>query len=121
MTQRPEDFRHQPRTDCPVPNSHERYSDAHFYLHQMLHHYHHPNLFRWSFHAFIQAIRAGPEVLKNEIDVSDNTRLTWLDPLIEKYLSNPVVETYSHIRDGVVKKQALELDSPVSLCVVDSN
>jgi hypothetical protein len=42
--------------DCPVPNAHDRFEEAHYFLHCLERVYHHPLLFRFNLHAYLSAI-----------------------------------------------------------------
>lgn len=52
---------------CPVPNTHDKLQEAHWYLHQMQEHYHEPDLFRYSCNAFLQASRSVTFMLQSEL------------------------------------------------------
>ena len=45
-----------PVGECPLPLAHDRYSEAHWHLHQMLDNYHHPMTFRTLLNAFLHAM-----------------------------------------------------------------
>jgi hypothetical protein len=44
-------------TACPVPSAHDKANEAHYFLHEMMEHYHECDRFRYSLSAFDQAAR----------------------------------------------------------------
>lgn len=52
---------------CPFPSSHDKLSEAHYFIHQMLDNYHYPMEFRFSLNAFLQATRSTTLLLQKEL------------------------------------------------------
>ncbi len=51
---------------CPIPSTHDKFEEAHYFLHRMIEAYHFPNEFRWNLNAFIQALRNITWILQKE-------------------------------------------------------
>lgn len=51
---------------CPIPATHDRLDECHYWWHQMADQYHEPPYFRWSFGAFITAARSLTFMLQSE-------------------------------------------------------
>jgi hypothetical protein len=43
---------------CPIPATHDHLKEAHYFLHDLVEHVHHPDPFRWSLNAYLQASRS---------------------------------------------------------------
>jgi hypothetical protein len=52
---------------CPTPHTHDKLGEAHYFVHQMVDHYHEPDAFRYSLSAFLQAARNITFVLQSEM------------------------------------------------------
>jgi hypothetical protein len=57
----------QPDEGCPIPFTHDRLAEAHYFIHQVLDNYHHPHPFRFSLSAFLQAARSVTWMLQSEL------------------------------------------------------
>ena len=56
---------------CPVPNAHDKTNEAHYFLHQMMEHYHDCDRFRYSLSAYLQAARSITLMLQAELTHRD--------------------------------------------------
>src|ERR1039457_7241249 len=54
------------RGQCPIPATHDRVNECHYWWHEMARNYHEHNGFRWSLGAFIQAARSMTFMLQAE-------------------------------------------------------
>jgi hypothetical protein len=52
---------------CPIPATHDRLKETHFFLHEMFWQIHHPDPFRWSLNAYLQAARSTLYVARKEL------------------------------------------------------
>ncbi len=43
---------------CPIPATHDRLNESHYFLHDLIGQIHHPDPFRWSLNAYLQASRS---------------------------------------------------------------
>ncbi|PHG79761.1 hypothetical protein [Bacillus wiedmannii] len=51
---------------CKIPNTHDKFEEAHYFLHMMINHYHNADGFRFNMNAFIQALRNITFALQSE-------------------------------------------------------
>src|SRR2546430_1801522 len=52
---------------CPIPLTHDKFHEAHYFLGRILDEYHEPMPFRWNLDAFLQALRAVTLMLQKEL------------------------------------------------------
>jgi len=57
---------------CPIPATHDRLAEVHYWWHEMAELYHEPNPFRYRLGAFAQAARSVTLMLQNEKTVFEN-------------------------------------------------
>jgi len=62
--------------DCPIPMAHDRFEEAHYFLHAMLDHYHVPVRFRFSANAFLSALKGVTAML--QIELQSRNLAKWL-------------------------------------------
>jgi hypothetical protein len=100
--------------DCPIPGTHHRLHEAHYFLHGILDNYHEPDDMRCNLNAFIQAIRNITFILQAE--AGDNPILkSWYEGRREQLAADPVLEFFKDTRNYVVKKGNLEPASKVRI------
>jgi hypothetical protein len=51
---------------CPIPSTHDKIEETHYFLHQVAETYHWPEPFRWNLNAFLQALRSATFYLQAE-------------------------------------------------------
>jgi hypothetical protein len=68
---------------CPVPSTHDKTNEAHYFLHEMMDHYHDCDRFRYSLSAFLQAARSVTYLLQTELGSRDGFE-AWYEPWREK-------------------------------------
>src|SRR4051812_9544385 len=52
---------------CPVPSTHDKLQESHWFIHEMVRHYHDPSGFRYSLGGFIQAARNTTFMMQSEL------------------------------------------------------
>jgi hypothetical protein len=57
----------QDQRSCPVPATHDKFFESHYFLDQMLASYHEPQPFGWNLNAFLQALRSVTLMLQSEL------------------------------------------------------
>jgi hypothetical protein len=98
---------------CPLPLSHDRISEAHWFLHQMLEHYHHPDVFRYSANAFLSALKSATVMLR--LDLERAGRNEWRQEKFAPLLADPLFAAFSKGRDIVLHQSSLINGSRVEL------
>jgi hypothetical protein len=52
---------------CPIPDTHDKFEEAHYFLHRAISEFHLPEMFRWNLNAFLQALQSVTSVLRSEL------------------------------------------------------
>ncbi|HYN69320.1 MAG TPA: hypothetical protein VEX41_03820 [Candidatus Eisenbacteria bacterium] len=52
---------------CPVPATHDKLDEVHYFLHRLLLEFHHPVEFRWTLNAYLQASRSVLHMARREL------------------------------------------------------
>jgi len=91
---------------CPVPNAHDKTNEAHYFLHQMMEHYHDCDRFRYSLSAYLQAARAVTLLLQAEVAHRKDFAM-WYAPWQQKMKNNPDLQLLNSERVRVVHKETL--------------
>lgn len=93
-----------------VDNSLERWTEAHWFIHQMEENFHLPDLFRYSANAFIRSLKEVPQILRMELqnhpDYSHKIK-----PMIDELLKEKLYSLFKVKRDYLVHRGSLELHS----------
>ena len=93
-----------------IESSLDRFSEAHWQIHQIEQHYHSPEGARFSFNAFIRAIKEIPQILLMELQ-NRSDYSTIIKPKIETLKENSLFFLLSKKRDYVVHKGMLDVHS----------
>ncbi|MFF1384105.1 hypothetical protein ACFVWT_11140 [Arthrobacter sp. NPDC058288] len=101
---------------CPVPLAHERLEEAHWQLHQMMDHYHHPAQFRFSCNAFLHSLKSVLDMLR--IDLERKGQNDWRRQRLDALKADPVFRAFSEGRDMVVHRGSLVNSSRVDLGLI---
>jgi hypothetical protein len=91
---------------CPVPNTHDKIEEAHYFLHMAAEHYHWPDPFRWNLNAFLQALRSTTHYLEREQDQIPNFQ-DWYPPKRAANDRNELLSRFRKGRNVIVHEQAL--------------
>lgn len=98
---------------CPVPSAHERFSEAHWFLHQMISNYHTPLIFRFSANAFMSALKSVVDMLR--VDLERASENEWRRDRFEAMRTDPVFEAFSRGRNIVLHQRPLVRSSRVEV------
>ncbi len=91
---------------CPVSSAHDKTNEAHYFLHEMMEHYHDCDRFRYSLSAFLQAARSVTLLLQAELTARDGFE-AWYHPWREKMKQNKTLTILNSERVRVVHKETL--------------
>ncbi|MFI0487204.1 hypothetical protein [Actinomadura sp. 9N215] len=91
--------------NCPLPMAHDRFEEAHWFLHQMMDTYHHPAIFRYSTNAFLSALKAVAEMLRTEMKA--NGHEVWVGQMFERFKADPVLLKFNNSRNIVIHHRSL--------------
>ena len=98
--------------DCPIPMAHDRFEEAHYFLHEMLEHYHMPVRFRFSANAFLSALKGVMAMLQTELQPINLSK--WLQQERTSIdVSDPLLRAFHKGRDIVLHQRALFNESEV--------
>jgi hypothetical protein len=97
------------RSRCPIPATHDRLNECHYWWHQMARNYHEPNQFRWLLGAFIQAARSMTFMLQAEKEAFQDFR--WYAEWQSKAQADPLLRWVNDTRVQVVHQSALATNS----------
>lgn len=113
MTDEVDADEHEDTRTCPLPLAHDRFSEAHWHLHQMLDHYHHPMTFRFSVNAFLHASKSVLDMLR--MDLERRGENEWRKARFEPLQADPIFRAFSKGRDIVVHQGSLVKSSSVEM------
>lgn len=94
---------------CPIPATHDKYDEAHYFLERMMREYHHPHPFRWNLNAFLQALRAVDYMIRSELAHTDGFQ-AWYDAQIERTsedLRRIIRARTVVVHEGMLQRQSL--------------
>jgi hypothetical protein len=104
---------------CPIPNTHDRLFELHYWWHEMARTYHEPNPFRYSVGAFVQAARNVTFVLQKEKTAfKDFTWYNWYKKWVAWAKNDSLLSWLNEQRTALVHKQALETNSWLEMACV---
>jgi hypothetical protein len=98
---------------CPVPSAHDRLLESHFFLHQMASNYHDPEPFRYSLHAFVQAIESVLELLV--VETQDDRRFSEYRMRLNSFSRREEMQRFKNVRNAAVHRESLVPDSHISV------
>lgn len=98
--------------ECPVPATHDKLEEAHYFLHGMLFTIHHPDEFRWNLNAFLQACRSVLYLVKADLRRREGFAEWWESANVELN-GNPVVRRVIDSRNFAVHERMLNQSSKV--------
>jgi hypothetical protein len=103
---------------CPIPLTHDRLSEVHYWWHEMARNYHEPDQFRYSLGAFVQAGRSVTFMLQKEKHVFAD--FSWYQSWVEKAEKDSAMSWLQSARTNVVHREALIPGSRLELrCIGD--
>lgn len=95
---------------CKIPNTHDKFEEAHYFLHMMINNYHDADAFRFNMNAFIQALRNITFALQSEkrnipdFDMWYEEKQTWMKGSV-------LLKNFVEGRNIVVKRGNLAIKS----------
>lgn len=95
---------------CTIPNTHDKFEEAHYFLHMMINNYHHEDGFRFNMNAFIQALRNITFALQSEKRNIPNFD-TWYEEKQQWMKASPLLKNFVEGRNVVVKRGNLAIKS----------
>ncbi|WP_299011323.1 hypothetical protein [uncultured Shewanella sp.] len=99
--------------NCPhtkIEAALDRWSECHWYVHQMEENYHTPDLFRYSLNSFIRALKEIPQILKMELQ-NELSFKRQFKPIIDLLNNNELLSKLKKKRDFIVHQGMLEVES----------
>ncbi len=97
--------------NCPhsiIESALDRWSECHWYIHQMEANYHSPDLFRYSLNSFIRSIKEVPQLLKMELQ-NEPAYTVGFKPLIDSMKMNELFKKLNKHRDFIVHRGMLDV------------
>lgn len=105
-------------TGCPIPSTHDRLLECHYWWHEIASTYHEPNQLRWALSAYITAARSTSLMLQAEKHGFYST--SFYDTWVEYIGALPIMNWINAARVHSYHKRALALRSQVAIyCVLD--
>lgn len=98
---------------CPLPFSHDRFEEAHYFLHRMEIEYHRPALFRFHLNAYVSALRAVHEMLRKELE--RNGHAAWWKIRSIEFREDDVLARFARGRNVALHQRAILEGSRVQL------
>lgn len=99
----------QGRGRCPIPATHDRLNESHYWWHEMARNYHEPNQFRWSLGAFLQSARSTTFMLQAERESFKD--FDWYAEWQSKARREPLLRWVNNARVQMVHQSALATNS----------
>lgn len=96
--------------DCPIPNTHQKFREATYFLGRCAKEYHVPSEFIFNLNAFIQALRNITFMLQSEQSRPEKFA-TWYETKQAEMRKNDLLRRFVNARNIVVKQSSLELRS----------
>jgi hypothetical protein len=103
-----------PRFKCPIPATHDKYEEAHYFIEQMMHEYHEPDHFRYNLNGFLQALRSVTFIIQSELQgIADFEK--WYEAQKESMKGDPLLRRFLEGRNIIVHRRMLKRKSRVEL------
>ena len=100
--------------ECPIPASHEKYVEAHYFLSRTISEYHNPDTFRANLNAFLQALRSVTFMIQSEMADIEGFK-EWYKDQQEAMRQDPLLRRFVRGRDMVVHQGMLNAKSKVEV------
>lgn len=97
-------------SQCPLAETHDKFSEAHYFIERMMTEYHEPVPFRYNLNAFLQALRNVTFVLQKELSGRPRFR-EWYHERQVTMMQDPLLRKFVEGRNIVVKQRSLEINS----------
>jgi len=86
---------------CPIPTTHDKFNEAHYFFHRTMDVYHEPDPFRWNLNAFLQALRSVTFMLQSELKHQGGFD-KWYQPWRERMKQDDLLKKFDKGRVTVV-------------------
>ena len=100
--------------ECPLAETDDRFSEAHYFIERMMVEYHEPMAFRYNLNAFLQALRNVTFVLQKDLSRRDGFR-EWYQERQDTMKQDPLLLKSADGRNIVVKQRSLEINSKAEI------
>jgi hypothetical protein len=90
----------------PVPSSHDKVHEAHYFIHQLIENYHEPHPFRFQLSAFLSAAWSITWILQKELAQREGFA-AWYEPRQQAMRNDADLRFLNDLRVGVVHQQSL--------------
>src|SRR4051794_4945388 len=91
--------------------AHDRFTEAHYFIHQMEKTYHEPALFRYNTNAFLSALKSVVEMTRKELEARGQAQ--WMKDRKEAIYEDALLSKFSKGRDTVLHQRELVRGSRV--------
>src|SRR5262245_58262179 len=91
---------------CPIPSSHDKVQEAHYFIHQLIENYHYPIEFRFQLSAFLSASRSITWMLQKELANREGFA-QWYEPRRQAMQGDADLRFLNELRIGVVHRESL--------------
>lgn len=101
-------------SSCPIPATHDRLAEVHYWWHEMAEWYHEPDPFRYRLGAFAQAARSVSLMLQTE--KAKFTDFAWYEVnWVPRLKADPVMAWLNSTRTNFFHRESLELSSSLEM------
>jgi len=97
---------------CPIPATHDKFDEAHYFLHRTMDEFHNPKPFMWNLNAFIQALRSITLILQSELGNTPNFG-SWYSHWQKRMKQDDLLKRFVEGRNTVVHRGMLQHKSRV--------
>lgn len=98
------------RGECPIPDTHQKFKEATYFLERCVEQYHAPEEFQFNLNAFIQALRNNTFMLQNEPRRPERFGSWYAEKQAEMRQSD-LLRRFVQARNVVVKQSSLKARS----------
>ncbi len=99
---------------CPIPATHDKFDESHYFLHRSMEEFHKPEPFRWNLNAFLQALRSVTNILESELKPRNRKSFkSWYSDWEIKMQQDELLQKFILGRNTVVHRGMLQHKSRV--------
>jgi hypothetical protein len=99
-----------------ISSTHDRFQEAHFWIHMLERYYHSSDPFRWHLNSFLRAAKEVPQLLLMELQNEKGFK-AWFKEHKTKLEEDPLLSVLAKQRDLVVHRGMLVPNSSVAIGV----
>ena len=100
--------------ECPLAETDDKFSEAHYFIDRMMVEYHNPMAFRYNLNAFLQALRNVTFVLQKDLSHREGFK-EWYPERQKSMGEDPLLRKFTAGRNVVVKQRSLEINSKAKI------